>query len=177
MASEEIAAAMHRVESVLRRRPEMGLHEDPPATARWQSGTRITSSHSNGTQVLTDMPTELGGSGDQVTPGWLFRAGIASCLATCIAMRAAQAGIALSALEVRASSRSDLRGLFGMKDATGELVCAGPCGVQLVVRIEAPGIPAEQLRDLVEESQRFSPMPTALRNAVPVSLCIETEVK
>lgn len=67
----------------------------------------------------------------------LFRAGIASCLATCIAMRAAQAGIELSALEVRASSRSDLRGLFGMKEATGEVVAAGPRGVQLVVRIAA----------------------------------------
>ena len=177
MAIQDIAAAMHRVESVLRRRPEMGLHEDPPATARWQSGTRIASSHSNGTQVLTDMPAELGGSGDQVTPGWLFRAGIASCLATSIAMRAAQAGIALSALEVRASSRSDLRGLFGMKDATGEVVCAGPREIQLVVRIKAHGTPPEQLRNLVEESQRCSPMPTALRNAVPVGLRIEPEVK
>jgi uncharacterized OsmC-like protein len=177
MALEDIAAAMHRVQTVLRRRPEMGLHDDAPATARWQSGTRIASSHANGTQVLTDMPTELGGSGDQVSPGWLFRAGIASCLATCIAMRAAQAGIALSALDVRASSRSDLRGLLGMTDATGAVVCAGPCNVELVVRIEAHGIAHERLRDLVEESQRFSPMPTALRNAVPVSLRIETDAE
>jgi organic hydroperoxide reductase OsmC/OhrA len=177
MASEDIAAAMHRVETILRRRPEVGLHDDAPATAQWQSGTRIASKHANGTQVLTDMPTELGGSGDQVTPGWLFRAGIASCLATCIAMRAAQAGIALSALEVRASSRSDLRGLLGMKDAAGEVVCAGPCGVQLVVRIEADGATPEQLRDLVEESQRFSPMSTAVRNAVPLALRVETEAK
>jgi organic hydroperoxide reductase OsmC/OhrA len=177
MAGEDIAAAMHRVESVLRRRPETGLHDDAPATARWQSGTRIASSHSNGTQVQTDMPTELGGSGDQVTPGWLFRAGVASCLATCIAMRAAGAGIELSALEVRASSRSDLRGLLGMKDATGEAVCAGPCDVQLVVRIKAHGIPPEHLRHLVEESHRCSPMPTALRNAVPVALRIDTDVE
>jgi uncharacterized OsmC-like protein len=176
MAREDIAAAMHRVESVLRRRPEMGLHDDAPATARWQSGMRVASSHSNGTQVQTDMPTELGGSGDQVTPGWLFRAGVASCLATCIAMRAADAGIELSALEVRASSRSDLRGLLGMKDAMGEAVCAGPCDVQLVVRIKAHGIPPEQLRHLVEESHRCSPMPTALRNAVPVALRVDTDV-
>ena len=174
MPIKDIAAAVHRVESVLRRRPEMGLHDDSPATARWQSGTRIDSSHSNGTQVQTDMPAELGGSGEQVTPGWLFRAGVASCLATCIAMRAANAGIELSALEVRASSRSDLRGLLGMKDATGEAVCAGPCDVQLAVRIEAHGIAPEQLRNLVEESHRCSPMPTALRNALPVALRIDT---
>jgi len=82
MASQEIAAAMQRVESVLTRRPEVGLRGDAPATARWESGTRVASSHANGTQLLTDMPTELGGSGDQISPGWLFRAGLASCLAT-----------------------------------------------------------------------------------------------
>jgi uncharacterized OsmC-like protein len=176
MAIEDIAAAMHRVEKVLKRRPEAGLHDDGPATARWQSGTRVASSHSNGTQVRTDMPAELGGSGDEVTPGWLFRAGVASCLATCIVMRAAEAGVALSALEVRASSRSDLRGFFGMKDATGETVSAGPCEVELIVWIKAPGIPPEQLRNLVEESHRCSPVPTALRNAVPVALRIDTDV-
>jgi uncharacterized OsmC-like protein len=60
------------------------------------------------------MPSEVGGSGDQVTPGWLFRAGLASCAATRIAMAAAAEGIELATLEVRASSRSDTRGLLGM---------------------------------------------------------------
>lgn len=168
---------MHRVEAILRRRPETGLHDDAPATAQWQSGTRIASRHPNGTQVQTDMPTELGGSGDQVTPGWLFRAGVASCLATCIAMRAASAGIELSALEVRASSRSDLRGLLRMRDTAGEIVGAGPSDVRLVVRIKAHGIRPEQLRDLVEESHQCSPMPTALRNAVPIELRIEADAE
>ncbi|HUE09319.1 MAG TPA: hypothetical protein VMQ54_00200, partial [Steroidobacteraceae bacterium] len=110
MASQEIAAAMQRVESILTRRPEVGLHDDEPATARWQGGARVASSHANGTLLLTDMPTELGGTGDQVTPGWLFRAGLASCLATRIAMGAAAAGFELTLLEVLAGSRSDARG-------------------------------------------------------------------
>jgi uncharacterized OsmC-like protein len=175
MAIEDIAAAMRRAESILRRRPEKGLHDDAPATARWHSGTRIATTHANGTVVQTDMPTELGGSGDQVSPGWLFRSGVASCLATCIAMRAAESGIELSALEVRASSRSDLRGLLGMNDARGEPVSAGPLGLELFVRIEARGIPGGQLRKLVDESYRCSPMPTALRHAVPVDLSIDTD--
>jgi organic hydroperoxide reductase OsmC/OhrA len=177
MAMDHIAAAMQRVESVLRRRPEKGLHDDAPATARWHSGTRVASSHANGTELQTDMPAELGGSGDQVTPGWLFRAGVASCLATCISMRAAQAGIELSALEVRANSRSDLRGLLGMKSATGDAVCAGPFEVQLVVRIKAHGIAPEQLRNLVEESNRCSPITAALSNVVPVGLRIATDAE
>ena len=175
MASQQIAAAMQRVESVLKRRPEVGLHDDAPASARWESGTRVVSSHANGTQLLTDMPTELGGSGEHVTPGWLFRAGLASCLATRIAMGAAAAGFELAMLEVLASSRSDARGIFGMSEASGEPVCAGPRDVQLLVRIAAPGVSTERLRILIEESNRCSPVSAALRNAVPMTLCIEVD--
>jgi len=175
MTTQRIAAAMQRVEAVLRRRPETGLHEDASATARWQGGTRVVSSHVNGTQLSTDMPSELGGSGDEVTPGWLFRAGLASCFATCIAMRAAAEGIELERLEVVASSRSDTRGLFGMADAAGEPVCAGPRDVQLRVRIRGHGISPERLRALTEDSHRCSPVPAALKNAVPVALQIEVD--
>ncbi len=175
MTTQRIAAAMQRVEALLQRRPEAGLHEDAPATARWESGTRVVSSHTNGTQLSTDMPSEIGGSGDKVTPGWLFRAGLASCLATCIAMSAAAEGIELASLEVLAGSRSDTRGLFGMTDAAGELVRAGPRDVQLVVRIAAHGVSAERLRTLVEHSHRCSPVPSAVENAVPMALHIEVD--
>jgi uncharacterized OsmC-like protein len=175
MASQQIAAAMQRVESVLKRRPEVGLHDDAPATARWESGTRVVSSHANGTRLLTDMPTELGGSGEQVTPGWLFRAGLASCLATRIAMGAAVAGFELAMLEVLASSRSDARGIFGMSEASGEPVCAGPRDIQVLVRIAAPGVSPERLRFLIEESNRCSPVSAAARDEVPMTLCIEVD--
>src|ERR1700685_3615340 len=140
MATKDIAAAVQRVESVLKRRPAAGIHDDAPATARWQTGMRVVANHANGTQMLTDMPCELGGRGDQVTPGWLFRAGLASCLATCIAMDAAAESFALAKLEVSVSSRSDLRGHFGMADAQGEPVSAAARDVHLLVRIAAPGI-------------------------------------
>ena len=35
--------------------------------------SRVTTSHDGGTRVDTDMPRELGGSGERVSPGWLFR--------------------------------------------------------------------------------------------------------
>ena len=175
MAAEQIAAAWRRSESLLQRRPEAGLHEDSTATARWDGGLRIAASHANGTQVLTDMPAELGGGGDRVTPGWLLRAGFASCTATRIAMAAAAEQIELQALEVSASSRSDLRGLLGMADAGGTRVDAGPRDVEMRVRISARGVPEQRLRALVEESYRCSPMARALTNAVPVALRIEIE--
>jgi uncharacterized OsmC-like protein len=175
MTIEDIAAAVQRVESLLKRRPATGIHDDAPATARWQTGLRVVACHANGTQMPTDIPTELGGSGDKVTPGWLLRAGLASCLATCIAMDAAAEGIELAALEVLATSRSDLRGLFGMADNTGAPVGAGPSEVQLRVRISAAGVSAERLRLLVEESNRCSPISAAVRDAVPVALRIEVD--
>lgn len=177
MTMRVLAAALQRVEKVLQRRPDMGLHDDAPATAQWQSGTRVVSSHANGMQVTSDMPAEVGGSGDQVTPGWLFRAGLASCAATRIAMGAAAEDIELAALEVVASSRSDTRGLLGMSGADGEVVCAGPSDVQLLVRISAPGVSAERLRAVVEESCRCSPVPAALQSAVPMTLRIEVGVE
>jgi uncharacterized OsmC-like protein len=119
------------------------------------------------------MPGELGGTGDQVTPGWLLRAGLAACTATRIAMGAAAAGIELTTLELRATSRSDTRGLLGMTASDGTSVDAGPQDVQLHVTIAANGVPAEKLRALVEESHRCSPVPCAIQNETPVGLQVE----
>lgn len=173
MALRDVGAALQRARAVLTRRPSAGLHDDAPATAYWENGTRVVARHANGAQVPTDMPAELGGSGDQVTPGWLFRAGLASCAATSIAMNAATHGIELTMLEVHASSRSDARGVLGMEGADGRLVYAGPCDVQLQVRISARGVAAERLRAVVEQSLRSSPIPTAVRDPVPMALRIE----
>jgi uncharacterized OsmC-like protein len=175
MTMHDVAAAMQRAATVLQRRPEIGLHDDAPAAARWMGGTRIVASHANGTEVLTDMPGDLGGSGDKVTPGSLFRAGLASCSATTIAMSAAAQGIELSALEVRASSRSDTRALLGVAEADGEPVYAGPRDVQVSVRIAAHGIAPERLRIMVEDALRRSPVPNALPHPTPFALRIEVE--
>jgi uncharacterized OsmC-like protein len=175
MSTQHIAAALQRVQAVLERRPETGLHDDAPASARWNGGTRVTSSHANGTELATDMPTELGGTGDRLTPGWLFRAGVASCATTTIAMAAAAEGIALSALEVRVASRSDTRGLLGMADKDGTIVGAGPFDMQLLVRIKAPGVAPQRLREIVERGCARSPIPNAVTHATPLDLHIEVE--
>jgi len=164
--------AIERVETVLRRRPDMGLHDDAAATVRWSAGTQVVAHHDNGTAIATDMPTELGGRGDRVTPGWLFRAGLASCAATCIAMKAAAEGVSLATLEVQAKSRSDTRGLLAMTDEQGADVFAGPLDMSLAVRIGAPGVDGERLRGLVDAALRCSPIPVAVRSATPVALSI-----
>jgi uncharacterized OsmC-like protein len=173
MSAQYVADAMQRVEVVLGRRPDMGMHEDSPAIARWRGSTRIVTSNANGIEVQTDMPGELGGTGDQVTPGWLMRAGLAACTATRIAMGAAAAGIELTTLELRATSRSDTRGLLGMSESDGTPVGAGPHDMQLHVTIAANGVPAATLRALVEEGHRCSPVPCAIQEETPVGLHIE----
>lgn len=175
MSASSIADALQRTRSVLQRRPETGRHDDAPATVRWDGGMRMVAGHASGTEVSTDMPTQFGGTGDQVTPGWLFRAGLASCAATSIAMAAAVQGIELTALEVHASSRSDARGLLGMPDEAGHRVFAGPGDVELLVKIAARTVSPERLRALVEDGYRCSPIPNAVENAVPVALRIEIQ--
>lgn len=175
MTLRAISAAMDRLTTILQRRPDFGLHDDTRATARWEGGLRVVSRHENGTEVLTDMPAELGGGGAQITPGWLMRAGLAACTATRILMAAAVEEIELSLLEVSVISHSDMRGFFGMSDVDGAQVAAGPLDMALGVRISAPGVAADRLRALVEKGYRLSPVSDALCRAVPVSLRIDID--
>jgi uncharacterized OsmC-like protein len=115
----------------------------------------------------------LGGTGDQVTAGWLMRAALAACTATRIAMSAAAVGIELTTLELLATSRSDTRGILGMTESDGSPIGAGPQDLRLHVTIAAHGVPAEKLRALVEESHRCSPVPCALQEQTPVELQVE----
>ncbi|MGA2399747.1 MAG: OsmC family protein [Steroidobacteraceae bacterium] len=173
MTMERIAAALRRVDSILRRRPDVGVQSDAPAVARWEGGARVVSRHPNGVSVATDLPCELGGMGEEVTPGWLWRAALASCLATRIVMAAAVDGIDLTSLEVLANSRSDLRGLLGMTAASGAVPSPGPSEVQLHVRIRAPAVSRERLQALVAHSQACSPVQVAVTQALPIEVRVE----
>lgn len=170
MGMEEIAAAMKRVASVLRRKPQAGVSEDSAATACWDGGLRASVRSDAGISVATDMPIELGGEASAVTPGWLLRAGLASCAVTRIAMAAAAQGITLQTLEARATSRSDVRGLLAIPEPDGSPVPAGPLAIALHVHIGAPGVPADRLRALVAEASGCSPVTCAVENALPVAM-------
>ena len=175
MSLQHIAAALERAESVLRRRPDMAVHEDVPATARWQGGLGCVSHHPNGTTIATNVAREIGGSGENVSPGWLMRAGIASCAASSLVMRAAAAGIELTSLEVVVRSHSDTRGLLGMPGDDGAAIGAGPREIELVFRVAARDASKERLEALVAESQRCAPVPSAVLNGVPARVSVEIE--
>jgi uncharacterized OsmC-like protein len=172
---EYVADAIRRAQRALGRRPGIAVHDDAPATARWDTGTRVVSAHPNGASIGSDMPSELGGSGAEVTPGWLFRAGLASCAATCIAMAAATEGIVLTTLEVVARGRSDARGVLGMSDGNGGVVTAAPIGLALEVRIAASGVAPERLRALADHAVRRSPIAEVVQVALPLELRVELQ--
>ena len=173
MSSSDIAAAMARVNAVLHKRPAAGIVDDAPALSAWHGGTRVVTQHPGGAQAVTDMPVELGGSGDQPSPGWLLRAALASCAVTRIAMAAAEAGIDLHTLEASAHSRSDARGLLGVPDGDGALVFAGPGEVTMRVRIGAAGVAPEHLEALVGKAIALAPVSQALAQPVPVALQLD----
>jgi uncharacterized OsmC-like protein len=170
---QDVATALARVISVLKRRAGAGMHEDVPAIAHWNGGLSVTTTHPNGAQVQTNMPVEWGGDANTVSPGWLMRAGLSACAATCIAMLAARRAVELTDLDVRASSRSDARGIFGMMGAGNERVSPGPHDLHLRVRISARNASSAQLRALVEEACACSPVSTALLETTPIELHIE----
>lgn len=173
MDREHIATSLERVASVLRRKPQAGVMDDSAATARWGAGLRTQVRSDTGCSVATDMPTELGGEAGAMSPGWLLRAGLAACSATRIAMAAAAEGIALQTLEVRATSRSDARGLLDIPEPDGSAVPSGPFDVALHVRIGAAGVPEERLRTLVASTAACSPVTGALERPVPVAMHVD----
>ncbi len=166
MGMQAVADALARLERVLRRHPEAGLLPDAPAHADWsgpETPLRVVCRHPSGHEVRTDLPPEVGGGGGEVSPGWLYRAGLASCATTSIAMLAATEGVALTRLHVEAASRSDARGLVALEVEGGGVVDPAPFEQRLVVAIAARDATPAQLRALVERALQRSPIPTAVK--------------
>ena len=78
MPDSTICTAVKRVESALTQKPGRGPQPDSPAQAVLTAGLGMQVRHPSGKTLRTDMPTSLGGGGEEVAPGWLMRAGLAS---------------------------------------------------------------------------------------------------
>ena len=91
--NEEIRAAIESASEWLRQHPDEASYTDTVATARLESGLRVTVSGPNGESIATDMPAAVGGAASAASPGWLFRASLAACVLSLATMRAAQLGV------------------------------------------------------------------------------------
>jgi uncharacterized OsmC-like protein len=169
MTSEQIRSSIEAAMNYLTEHPDEARYTDSPATATLVDGLLVRVDGPSGETLDTDMPTSVGGGGMGPSPGWVFRAALASCEATLIAMRAAVEGVELTLLEVTVDSESDDRGILGI----GEAVPAGPLSIRVRVRIEAPDTPADRLREIAGWGTRRCPVEDAARRAIPVNVEIE----
>ena len=120
-----IQASIDGAVEYLREHPDEARYRDGPATATASAdaGLRVVVSGTSGESVATDMVTAVGGGGTAPSPGWLFRAAQASCVATLIRMRAEMLDVDVGAVEVTVDSESDDRGILGIDPD----VVAGRC--------------------------------------------------
>jgi uncharacterized OsmC-like protein len=162
----DIARAIANARSYLTENPAEARYRDGPATATVEGGLRVTVTGSDGASVVTDMVTGIGGAGSAPSPGWLFRAAYASCVATLIAMRAAEEGWTLSGLQVAVDSESDDRGILGISPD----VPAGPISIRIVVSVSVDGVADDNLRPAIDEAIRQCPVHDAVVRPVPVEV-------
>lgn len=169
MTQAEISAKLTAAREYLGTHRDEARYRDSPATAVVEEGLRVRATGPDGATVVTDMSTGVGGRASAPSPGWLFRAADASCIATLISMRAAEKGIALDTLEVTVDSESDDYGILGLDEA----VPAGPLSMRVHVRVGAAGVNEDRLREIVAWGVDHCPVCDAAKRAVPVEAVVE----
>ena len=102
----------------------------------------------------------------------IFRAALASCDATFVALRAAQVGIKLTTLEVIVEGDPDDIGTLGFL-GIDDSIPAGELSLRLVFRIGAENANPERLRELVKWIEDHSPVGDSVSRAVPTKVKVE----
>ncbi|WP_167040512.1 OsmC family protein [Salinibacterium sp. ZJ454] len=167
MDQERIASAITRVRETLAEHAAEMRYRDSEAIATIEAGLRVKVNGPHGASIVTDMPNGVGGEGSAPSPGWILRSAVASCVATLIAMRAAEEGVDLPGLEVMVDSESDDRGLLGIG-----AVPAGPLSMRVIVRAQGTSDDA-RAREIIAWGKAHCPVCDAVERAVPVQLTIE----
>jgi uncharacterized OsmC-like protein len=98
-----------------------------------------------------------------------LRAANAACIATLIAMRAAESGVRLDGLEVVVDSESDDAGILGVD----ETVPAGPLSMRVAIRVASASAPPAQVREIITWGIDHCPVCDAVKRAVPVEVEID----
>jgi uncharacterized OsmC-like protein len=164
-----IGDAVRGARDYLTAHADEAAYTDSPATARLESGLRVSVHGPDGAAVVTDMPASIGGGATAPSAGWLMRAGHAACVATLVAMRAAEEGVRLTRLEVTVDSDSDDRGILG---AVEELP-PGPIRSRVRISLAAAGASEDVLQGIAGWAWRHCPVDDAVRRAVPVTVDVD----
>jgi uncharacterized OsmC-like protein len=166
-----IAEAVANAARYLTDHPDEARYRDSAAIAHLVEGLRVEVRGADGSTLQTDMPTGIGGTATGPSPGWLFRAAIASCVASLIAIRAAVLEWDLASVEVSVDSESDDRGILGM----AEDIPAGPLSTRIAVTLAVGGKRPGDVEGLVQWAVDHCPVSDAIGRAVPLEVTIRPE--
>ena len=169
MGEGDIQTAIAAARSWVAANREEARYRDGAATAVVADGLRILVTAPDGRTIATDMTEGVGGTASAPSPGWLLRAANASCIATLIAMRAAELGVTLDGLEVAVDSESDDAGILDVDPD----VPAGPLSMRVVVRVAAASAPDDEVRAIIAWGVAHCPVCDAVKRAVPVDVVVE----
>jgi uncharacterized OsmC-like protein len=161
-----IADAVANASRYLTEHPDEARYRDSGARARLTSGLSVEVTGSAGERVLTDMPKGIGGTGSETSPGWLFRAAAASCVASLIAIRAAATGLDLRSVEVEVDSESDDRGILGLDPA----IPAGALSMKVAVSVDVPDAERAAVEALVAWAVDHCPVTDTVARAVSLTV-------
>src|SRR5919106_3716743 len=131
--TNEIGDAIAGAIEYLSEHPEEARYTDSEAVASLTGGLRVTVRDQAGHTIDTDMPKGVGGDESAPSAGWLFRAALAACDVTLIAMRAAMLGVELTDVQITIDSESNDHGILGIDES----IPAGPFSVRTRVRLGA----------------------------------------
>jgi uncharacterized OsmC-like protein len=167
--TEEIGKAIGQAVEYLSQHPDEARYTDSEAVATLEGALRVTVRDSLGHEVTTDMPESIGGNEAAPSAGWLFRAALAACDTTLIAMRAAMLGVELTTVQIAVDGESNDLGILGIDGS----VPAGPLSLRARVVISAKDTEEKQLREIVEWAVDHCPVNDAATRAVPVTVEIK----
>jgi len=161
-----IAEAVAGASDYLRAHPEEARYRDSTARAELRSGLIVDVRGPGGESVTTDMPAGIGGTATTVSPGWLFRAAAAACVASLVAIRAAALDVELRGVDVEVDSESDDRGILGLDPA----IPAGAHSMRIVVSIDAPSVERDVIEGVASWAVEHCPVTDSIARAVPLSV-------
>jgi uncharacterized OsmC-like protein len=175
MSQADIKRGIDAAVEYLTNNPAEAAYTDSYATARLTdvAGLNVAVEGPNGAKIQTDMPTSVGGTNTTASPGWYLRAAEASCVATLIAMRAAQLEVPLTQVEVTVDSESNDWGILGIGESGSLAVPAGPLSTRIAVKIRGGGS-ENGLREIVNWAVEHCPVTDAVQRAVPMTVEVDT---
>jgi uncharacterized OsmC-like protein len=163
-----IGDAVARASAYLTEHPDEARYRDAAATARLGRNLRVDVTGPGGESLATDMPRGIGGEASVASPGFLFRAAAAACVASLIGIRAASLGMELEPgdVEVMVDSESDDRGILGLDDS----IPAGALSLKVVVRFSGPPKGHEVRNALARWALDHCPVTDTAARPVPIEL-------